>query len=318
MKTLSTLFLLILLVANTGFSKVVDQTLASVSGEPILLSDLNKFKNNLTKAGLIDEALSRVFDLEKVLNSRDATIEYLVNQKILEAEAKRMGMSVSMQQVNDEISRIAKSSKISVKQLRSMIEQKGILYTDYQDFIKSSLERRAVVQQEITSKIQISEDDITTFYITHKGAANPQVFEYRLAQILLLKSNGGKDAAQKRAGKVYDRLSNESFEAVADKYSEDPGYSQGGVLGDFKSGEMIQSMQAAVSNLLAGQHSVVFESSSGFHIVKVLKKTLVENPQIQREKVAIQNQLMEQMFQKRLQNWLQEKRKSLYIRINKS
>lgn len=315
---LKSLFCATFLFSPLSFAKVVDKTLASVSGQPILLSDLKKFKSNLTKAGLVDEALSRVFDLEKVLNSRPATIEYLVNQKILEAEAKRMGLSVSMEQVNSEIKRIAKSSKVSVSQLRSMIEQKGISFTDYQDFIKSSLERRAVVQQEITSKIQVSEDDITTYYITHKGAANPQVFEYKLAQILLLKSNGGKESAKQRAEKVYDKLSTDSFEAVADKFSEDPSYSQGGVLGEFKSGEMISEMQNAVSNLLPGQHSVVFESRAGFHIVKVLKKNLVENPQIQREKMAIQNHLMEQLFQKRLQNWLKEKRKALYIRVSKS
>ena len=314
----NSLLLLVLLTTSIGHAKVIDKTLASVSGEPILLSDLQKFKSNLTKAGLVDEALSRVFDLEKVLKSRKATIEYLVNQKILEAEAKRLGLSVTIEQVNDEIGRIAKSSNLSVDQLRSMIQQKGISFADYQDFIKSSLERRAVVQQEITSKIQISEDDITTYYITQKGAANPQVFEYSLAQILFLKSNGGKQAALQRAEKVYDKLSSESFEALADKFSEDPSYSQGGVLGEFKSGEMIQEMRNAVSNLLPGQHSVVFESRAGFHIVKVLKKGLVENPQIQREKRAIQNYLMEQIFQKRLQSWLQQKRKSLYIRVTQS
>ena len=41
--------------------------------------------------------------------------------------------------------------------------------SQYQDFIKTSLERQGLIEHEVTSKIRISDEDISSYYLAKKG-----------------------------------------------------------------------------------------------------------------------------------------------------
>ena len=56
--------------------------------------------------------------------------------------------------------------------------------SQYQDFIKTSLERQSLIEKEVTSKIRISDEDISSYYLAKKGPEATQTFEYTLSHIL--------------------------------------------------------------------------------------------------------------------------------------
>lgn len=313
------LFLAELIGLQSAFAspQIIDSIIATVDEEVVLLSDFNSFKSNATSGGLMDESLLQIVDLKDVLSTNQNIIDHLINERLLDVYVKKFDLEVTFERVDKEIETLVKNSGMTEDRLKIILQQKGVSWAQYQDFVKIGVERRAVIEKEITSKIRISDDDIMGFYIAKHGAKGSQSFEYKLSHILLLPKNGGPTAALQRAQQAKQALKSQPFEKVAKQYSEDPNFAPGGLLGDFKSGEMLKEIEQAVTSMSVGQITDVLRTSIGFQIIKIDEKKLVESPQLQKEKMQIQAILTEQQFKRRLKEWLTEKRTEAKIRINK-
>jgi peptidyl-prolyl cis-trans isomerase SurA len=144
------------------------------------------------------------------------------------------------------------------------------------------------------------------------------VFEDELAHILFSTSNGGKDEARKRAESVKAKLDQGgSFEALAAQHSEDPEFSQGGLFGTVKVGEIVPQLERALSSVRPGEITGIIEMPDGLHIFKVLKRRLVPSPDFERAKNAIADKLFGEAFKRQYFLWIEGLRTSSYIKINK-
>ena len=299
-------------------AKTVDRIIAIVNSDVLLSSEVDAYKKKLKDSGLVDEILLNLRDRKKLISDRNALVEHMIDERVLDSEVKRQGLEVTIERIEQEIRKIAKDNGITRNQLKAALQQRGVSFSDYQDFIRTTLQRKSLVDQEVISKVKISDDDITSYYISKKGAKNSQIFEYTLAHILFLESKGGDQAALNRALKVLDRLKGGmAFAQAASQYSEDPGFSQGGKFGTFKYGEMRDSLEKAVTGLAIGEPSKVLKTRGGYHIVQVVKKTLVASPELEREKQQLRAELMQKNVTARLLTWVEQKRKDSFIRINK-
>jgi peptidyl-prolyl cis-trans isomerase D len=85
--------------------------------------------------------------------------------------------------------------------------------------------------------------------------------------------NRTKAEAQSEANRIYRlaRQNNTDFEALAREYSDGPTRTNGGDLGFFKEGEMVEEFFAFVNNNRVGSIGLV-ETEFGFHIIKVTDK----------------------------------------------
>ncbi|MCB0356189.1 MAG: peptidylprolyl isomerase, partial [Bdellovibrionales bacterium] len=246
-------------------------------------------------------------------------INHLINEKIVDSEIKKQNLQVPFERVEKEIRSIASKNGISRDQLVLALKNQGVSFAEYQDFLKSTLERQSVIEKEVSSKIKISDDEINEYYLKHSNnKSDSQFFEYELSHILFLKKNGGSDAAEARAVEVYNKLSQgQEFSDLASKYSEDPNFSQGGLLGSFKQSDMNTSLAKEIRRLKVGGYSKVLLASGGnYQIVKLNKKKLIPNPHLNAQKPKIQAILFEQAFKLQLKNWLERKRQEAFIKIN--
>lgn len=299
-------------------AKVIEGIEIIINNEIVTQSDIERYRKRLQSGGLVDDALVQLSDPEKLKKDPKALRNHLIDEKVLDSEVKKQGLEVTIERVEQEIREISKRNGISREDLKKALAQQGVKFSEYQDFIKTSLERQSLIEKEITSRIKISEEDISSYYLKEKGIQSAQVFEYELAHILFLPQNGGDAAAKERAEQVLKRLkhSTMSFDKMAAQYSEDPNFTQGGLLGSFKAGEMMKEIEAAVRGLPAGEVSDIVKTRIGYHILKVQKRTLVEDPAIENEKNRIRNILYAQAFKKQLRLWLDRKRDEAFIRIN--
>jgi parvulin-like peptidyl-prolyl isomerase len=143
------------------------------------------------------------------------------------------------------------------------------------------------------------------------------IFEYTLAHIVFNPKKGGPQAARQRAENALKKIREGApFETVAEQTSEDPGFSNGGLLGTFKAGEFSHEIERAVQGLNAGGVSEIITTKGDFQIFKVLSKKRVTDPQFDKEKEKIRAQLFEKAFQKHFKNWLDTKREDSFVRIN--
>ena len=127
-----------------------------------------------------------------------------------------------------------------------------------------------------------------------------------------------REAARERAQFVLSKLrEGSSFETLAGEYSEDPNFSAGGVLGTFKTGEILKEFERAAQKLQPNETSGIIETKTGFHIIKVLRKKLIPDPRLEGAKDKIRNQLYEKAYKKQFHGWLEQLRSEAFIRINK-
>jgi peptidyl-prolyl cis-trans isomerase SurA len=296
----------------------VDHIVAIVNSEIITESDLKSFIKKVDAGGMIDDLLLFGKPASSLKGDRQAELNYLINEKILDSEVKRLNLSVTIERVEQEIRDIAKRNNVSRADMMAAVKAQGMNPSDYQDFIKTRIERQSLIEQEITAKIRVSDEDVMAQYLRAHPNATTGSYEYTLAHIYFNPRKGGVEQARIRANTVATRLhAGESFEALAEQNSEDPSFTAGGLLGTFGAGELSKEMEAGVKGLSAGEVSGVITTRDGFHIFKVLNKKIVSDPAFEKEKEKIRSAIFEQAFQKQLQNWLDAKKDESFIRINK-
>lgn len=299
--------------------ELIDGTLITVGNEAVLESDLKNFSDRMSKNGMVDDLLLGDKKIEEVKKSREAQLDYLVNEKILDSEVKRLNMNVTFERVEQEIREVAKRNGMQRAELVQALQGQGVNIADYQNFMKTRIERQSLLEQEITSKIRVSDDDVMAHFSKGTGKADGVASEFTVAHIFFSGKKGGLEGAEGRAQNVLAKLnSGQSFEALAEQHSEDSNFTTGGLLGTFKSGEASKEIEEAVASLNPGQASGLVKTKAGYHILKLVARKVTTDPRFDREKEKIRAELLEKAFKKQFRSWLEQKREESFVRVKAS
>lgn len=306
-----------LLVATPSHAEIVEKTVAIVNSELVLESDFKDLVKRIPKQGMVDESLLFDKPATSLNGNRKAQLDYLINEKILQSEIKRLNLTVTNDRVESELKEMARKNQVSETELAKVIQQQGVSMDDYRRFLKDSIEKRSLMDAEIISKLRISDEDALNEYLKTNPNNRPSIDEFSVSHIFFNPKKGGAEASIKRAETVLGKLrSGENFENLAQQFSEDPNFSTGGALGTFKSGDFLPEIEEAISSLKVNETTPIVKSRMGFHIVKLTGKKLTTDPKFERAKDKIKAQLLEASFKRQLKNWLQSKRDESFIRIN--
>jgi len=306
------ILLLCALIGMSNAAEVLDKIYATVNDEVITTSDIADYQKQL-KGHLLYEDL--LFGDEESVNAalkdRRVLIDKLIGEKLLDSEAKKMGINITDDRVNKEI-----QSKGGEKHLNSLLAEKGLTLRDYKSFLKKSLARKEVVQAYVSSKVKISEDDVMDYYASNtKGAAASQGFEFNLSHILFtFNSPKAKEEARAQASEALKMLAQGvSFSRVHDKYNSS---SKDDSFGVFKSGEMLPVIENAIVKLKTGETSQIVESPMGLHIFKLNSKKVVNNPDFERRKQQLFGALFAKSYKEQLDYWLAQRRRAAVIKVS--
>lgn len=313
------IFVFFLLSFHTAqAAQLIDHIMAIVGDEIITLSDFKNYQKKIRKNEPIDEILFLGKNPKTVMKNKEKLLNILIDERILEAEVKSQKLEATLETVEKEIRRIAKNYNLTRKQLIQEIKKDGQSFSDYQHFIKTRLERQRLIEQAITSKIHISKEEILQYYLKQNPKAKEQVYEYTLAHIFFSSSKKNKSTkAIDRAIKVLEKLQRgENFESLVKKYSDKAKSNPKGILGTAKANEFNSSISKAVSGLKEGEYSKVIPMPGGYSILKIVKKVATSTTAFTRATPKIQSLLTQQAFEKQFTQWLSEKRKAIFVKVN--
>lgn len=314
----SLLTVLVFVNGSVAFAETVERVVAIVNDEIITSSDLDKFAARIKTGGLTDDLLiPDEASKQTLLKDREKLLQKMIEEKIIDSEVKKQNLTVPIERVEQEIRTVAKRNNLSRDELRAAIRERGIEFSQYQDFIKTGLERQSLVEKAIASRIKISEDDVMAAYMQENGGSEAQAFEFTLARIFFDSKKGGSSAAKTRAEQALQRLrSGIAFDRLAAEVSEDPNFEQGGNFGSFKTGELNKALENSIVKLNAGENTGVLATDGGFQILSVTKKRVIPDPRTEEARAKLRGVLYERAFKKQLQNWLDQLRSEAFIRIN--
>jgi peptidyl-prolyl cis-trans isomerase SurA len=318
MKT-SFLVLSVLIFTAYAQAEVVDKVVAVVNNEIILKSDFARLEKRADKPGMLEDILldgKTPTDLKK---DKSLQTEYLINEKLMDSEIKKQNLTASADRVEQEIKQTAQRYKTTKEEIVTAAKNEmGLNPDEYRKFLKTQIERQSLIEQDVTSKVRVTDEEVYEEYIKRNPNASSNVSEVTLSQIYFNpKKSGGEARAMDRANAALGKLrSGEKFEAIAEQNSEDPNFSNGGALGVFKAGELNPEFQTAIANLKAGQVTNVFKTKRGIYILKVIDLKTIQDPQFEKDKEKIRSVLMEKAFEKQFRSWLKKEREDATITIN--
>jgi peptidyl-prolyl cis-trans isomerase SurA len=296
-------------------SKDGSDVMAKVDGRKIYRSDVDKYYANQT-AGSDQQPTG-----EQATSLRLNIVNQLIETEILMRRAEKLGLLATDEEVDRKLTEL--KSPFTQEQFDQRLKEKKITLDDFKRDLRRNLTREKVLNKEITSKISISDQDISNYYNQHKAEFNLIEPQYHLAHIFVtpqpnpqvrnLQNSKAQNEgdARKKIQMIMNRLdSGDDFATLAMNYSEDSETaSNGGDLGFTPESALRNTDPAtreAVMKLKPGQYTPVITIMNpttkqlyGFRIVKLVAKEpagqrALNDPRVQQ---AIREQLRDRREQ---------------------
>jgi len=298
-------------------AEIVEKTVALVNSEVVLATDIQALQKKSQLQNMLDEALLTSGSIEDIRTNRKIALEYLINEKIMDSEVKRLNLQATEDKIDQEIRDMAKRNNIEVNDLYNAMRGQGLSKGEYRHFLKSKIERQAIIETEIISKLRISDEDALAEYVRTHPDRKSTVQEFTVAHIFFNPKKSSVEKSVEKAEIVLGKLSTgEKFEDLAEQFSEDPNFTTGGLLGSFKSGEVSPEIEKSIQGLNPGQTTKIIKTKLGVHIVKLLDRKVTSDPRFEKERERIKAGLLESAFKKQLKRWLLQKRDEAFIKLN--
>jgi peptidyl-prolyl cis-trans isomerase SurA len=305
--------LLLLSVFGCNQKQESEGVMAMVNGRKVLRTEVDKYYNNQTA-----EAPQKPTD-EQADTLRLNILKELIDNEILMQRAEKLGLLATDDEVNTKLAEI--KAPFSQQDFDKRLAARGITLADFKADLRRSITVEKVLNKEVTSKINVTDEDITAYYNQHKAEFNLIEPQFHLAQILVTTqpnpqarnvANKAQNEAEarKKIQMIENRLdSGEDFASVAMNFSEQPETAQnGGDLGFVPESSLKSDKTAfdAINKLKPGQYSTVLlvgdpnsHQVFGFRVVRLISKETAGQRELQDPRVqqAIREQLRDRREQ---------------------
>jgi parvulin-like peptidyl-prolyl isomerase len=306
-----------LLISAVVNAEIVDRIVAVVNGEIITLSELDNAFDSYRKR---IESSYKNPDVAKVIaEARLFMLNKLIEQSLVEQEAKRSGIVVKDDEVSDAIKEFLEKRKIKMEDLLVNLARERSSFAEYKKGVRNQIVSMKLIGRKIKAKIAVSEEEIGAYYLNHREDYEGK--EAVRIQQILLPFPRNIDAATKAKLKkdmdmIHKRLKGgESFEALAVGFSRGPAAAAGGDIGFVERGMILPPVENAAFSMNKGEISDVIESSAGFHIIKVIDKRGAGLKRIESVRAEIKEKLEDEKMEKKFAEWIKELRDKSHIEI---
>jgi peptidyl-prolyl cis-trans isomerase SurA len=304
----------IFLGASCGDKGGKGDVMATVDGRKIYREEVDKYYRTQT-AGSAQQPAG-----EQATNLRLSILRQLIDYEILMRRADKLGLLASDDEVERRITEL--KAPFTNEEFDARLKERQTTLDDFKREIRRQLTVDKVLNKEITSKISISDQDISDYYKAHTAEFNFVEPQYHLARILVspipnpqAPNNKAQNdtEARKKIQTILNRLdSGDDFATLAANFSEDTETAaNGGDLGfipesSLRNPSTDPTTRDAVSKLEPGQHTQILPWQNpstkqliGYQIVKLVSKEpagqrTLSDPRV---KEAIRSQLRDRREQ---------------------
>ena len=299
--------------------KDLNETVADVNGTKITLGQyefmlkMNKASVESTIGGAEgwnqkDQSGQTYKDKYKTL-----VLDQMINTELLAQNAEKEGIKVTDKDIQASYNDL-KTYVNSDKEIKGAAEELGI--TD--DFLKEQAKLSLLIQksqEKFYSEEKVSDAEMKKYYDEHIDEYKKD--EVEASHILIKTTDDANkplpEAEQKKAKEKAEKVLKEvkaggDFAELAKKYSQDPGSAaNGGALGAFGKGMMVQEFEDAAFGMEPGEVSDLVKTDFGYHIIKVTDR-IKETTSFEEAKEGIKEEILKNKYGEKIAE-LQKKAK---------
>jgi peptidyl-prolyl cis-trans isomerase SurA len=286
MKCISTLVVVLALVAAPARAQIIERVLVKVNGDIFTQTELEERQTAAIRARLgVDlkpETVKDDAELKKALD--EVTPQILVDavdELLLLQMGKEKGYHLSDEQFKGWLDNLRKEQNLTDDQkFEAALKQEGMTLDDLRKNVEKQFLVSQVQRDEVGSKLSITEEEARQYYLTHKNEfVEPATVTLR--EILIevpTTTKGGQstinvgeqnDAEQKAEALRTRILAGEDFAKVAAEASASPSKANGGLIGPINLAEVSPSLQDMISKMKPGDVSTPIRTNRGVQILKL-------------------------------------------------
>jgi len=248
-------------------------TWAVVDGRPITRADVERsFRRS--------RDVTQTLPDEEMLAAKLSILEELIAQDLLLAKAASLKLEIPAADLDTAFNNA--KNNLTDEAFQQELTKRGLTSVDMREGLRRDMLAQKVLEQEVGSKIAVTDADISTFFAANRAQFNVPEESYHIAQIVVTPvreariTNGAGDdattpeAANAKIQMIMERLkAGAPFAQIAAGYSEDPeSASRGGDLGLVPISRL-KAAPPALRNAVLGKEpgTVNVVSAGGAHTV---------------------------------------------------
>jgi peptidyl-prolyl cis-trans isomerase SurA len=268
--------------ALTACSKSAPEGVAAtVNGRPIYYSEIDStYRSQFPEKGQGENA-------DQIQLRRMEILGSLIDNEIMFQRAEKASLVATDADVTARLTEM--KAPYTTEEFDKQLKDWGITLDQLKEHIRKDESVKKLFNKEISSRINISDADVTEFYNANRGSFNLPEPQVHLAQILVtpnfdpnvrnLKNDKAKNDAEARQKikAIETRLKQgEDFSMIAQNYSEDPQSTpNGGDLGFIAESALDKSspeLKKLVLSMRPGTISPILPTPEGYRILKMISR----------------------------------------------
>jgi peptidyl-prolyl cis-trans isomerase SurA len=224
---------------------------------------------------------------DQVMSNKLEVLNSMITSEIMRQRAEKLGLTAVDADVETELNKM--KAPYTKEEFDKQLAARHMTIDDLRAQVRRDLTVNKLINKEITSKITITDADVTNFYNSNKESFNLAEPQIHMAQILVtpfpnpnvhnLKNSKAQNdnEAQTKIKDIGERLKRgEDFSMIAQNYSEDPdSTANGGDMGFVPQSNLERAspeLRRLVDSLQPGTFSAPIRTQDGYRILKVITR----------------------------------------------
>jgi peptidyl-prolyl cis-trans isomerase SurA len=207
---------------------------------------------------------------------REAT-EQLIEERLMLQEAKRLNIEITAAQVDEEMEKRARATKLSVTQFTQALRQAGIDRETFEEFLLANMAWGQVVRARFRATVDVTEQDVTAALSDREPTAEEATaFEYRLQPILFVLPAGASASAEAQRRNEANAF-REAFQGCDQSLQQAAGMTDVVVRPQTRreEGQMSEAQREAFAKIEVGSTTEPERIAEGLQIIAICAKNAI-------------------------------------------
>jgi len=294
-----------------------DRVVAKINEDVITLGNLERRVASFLQKNKNSYSLSQPLEKKDLM---EKVLEQIVDEKLQIHEAKKIGMVVAEETLDNALADIYKNNNISSEQFEIMLKNEGGNLESYKEIIRDQILLSKISSRQIASTSDVKESYLKKYYKKNKKKfwVSEQI---EVSHIMFIKEGNSSFKEiillKKKAKEVLNEIKDGgNFSDLAKKHSTDVSAHSGGSLGVVSRGTMMPEFEKVAFDLKVGEVSGIVETSNGFHIIKCDNVIPGFTKQYSTVRPEIKKILNANQKEKKYKKWISELKQKSFVEIS--
>jgi len=311
MKRIISLLILLLLLTQPSFAKILTRVAAVVNGDIVTTYELDK----AVLEALSKKSNSNQMSADQLDKIKKQTLDTLIDERLFDQRIKELGIEVSDTELAGAIDDVIKKNGMTKEALIKALKAQNMTLDSYRNKIKKEILHYKLMSREVNYKVMVTSSEVRRYYEEHIADYNvkPTVHIKRISFPIPQGDEKDLAAYHKQIEVTRDLLlQGEDFEKVLKGLGSS---ATGGDMGDLVEADLAKPLQEVLVGLKAGDVTKPAEFNGQTHLFLVVSRTEVGDDPFELVKDQIEDKLRRIKTARRFEEWQRELRENAQIEI---